>query len=55
MAILISQTDVRKSDIRSSVYEAVGKEDDVLKSIEEYVILCCIPMTLCVQLETLVR
>ena len=61
MAILISQTDVRKSDIRSSVYEAVGKDDDVLKSIEEYVlscfgiILCGIPMTPCVQLETLVR
>ncbi len=56
MAILISQTDVRKSDIHSSVYEAVGKDDDVLKSIEEYVVhVRGIPMTLCIQLETTVR
>ena len=35
MAILISQTDIRESDIRSSVYEAVGRDDQTLEAIEQ--------------------
>lgn len=37
MTIMISQTDVREADIRSSVFEAIGRDESVLKSIEEYV------------------
>ncbi len=37
MTILISQTDIREADIRSSIFQAIGRDEDVLKSIEEYV------------------
>lgn len=46
MAILISQTDVRASDICSSVYEAVGRDDQVFKAIEELRLLSDDPVDL---------
>ena len=38
MAILISQSNIRTPDLRSSVLEAVGRDQDKLAAIEELVL-----------------
>ena len=41
LAMLISQTDISQPDLTSSVYEAVGKDDVIMKAIKEYVVTTC--------------
>ena len=36
--MLISQTDISQPDLTSSVHEAVGRDDVIMKAIKEYVL-----------------
>ena len=38
LAMLISQTDISQPDLTSSVHEAVGRDDVIMKAIKEYVL-----------------
>ena len=39
--MLISQTDISQPDLTSSVHEAVGRDDVIMKAIKEYVLTTC--------------